>query len=236
MKSPADHLCLALDVADARHAAEWVERTAAFVGTFKIGLQLFTAEGPAVVDRVRRAGARRIFLDLKLHDIPNTVAGAVRAAASLGVDELTLHVSGGRSMLEAASAAAGDMVLLGVTVLTSLDAASLAETGEGMGSPEALVLRRAELAVSCGLRGLVCSPAEVGAVRRALGPGPRLVTPGIRGLGDEGGDQRRTTTAGEARRAGADLLVLGRPILSAADPLAALRRFSTEIAEACDGR
>lgn len=236
MTSAGDALCLALDVADVEQAVSWVERTRDAVGTYKVGLQLYTAEGPAVVDRLRRAGARRIFLDLKLHDIPNTVAGAVRAAAALGVDELTVHVGGGRAMLESAQAAAGPVLLLGVTVLTSLDAAALFEIGEGSLAPADLVLRRARLAAACGLGGLVCSPAEVAAVRDAVGPALRLVTPGIRCPGDPVGDQRRTATATEARRAGADVLVVGRSITSSPDPGARLRALTTEIESVHDGR
>jgi orotidine-5'-phosphate decarboxylase len=231
-----DALCLALDVADADAAVAWVARTCGAVATYKIGLELFTSEGPSVVDRIRRAGAERVFLDLKLHDIPNTVAGAVRSLSRLGVDDLTVHVAGGRAMLEAARAAAGSMRLLGVTVLTSLDAVALAEVGEGGAEPADVVCLRARLAAACGLGGVVCSPVEVGRVREVVGPGLRLVTPGIRNLSDAAGDQRRTLTPAEARRAGADLLVIGRPVLSAADPEAALQAIVRDIEGVDDGR
>lgn len=236
MIAARDALCLALDVADADAAMAWVARTRDLVCTYKIGLELFTAEGPSVVDRVRRAGAQRIFLDLKLHDIPNTVAGAVRSVARLGVDDLTVHVAGGRAMLEAARVAAGSMRLLGVTVLTSLDRAALAEVGEGETEPAELACLRARLAADCGLGGIVCSPVEVARIRAVVGASVRLVTPGIRSATDAAGDQRRTMTPAEARRAGADLLVIGRPVLAAAQPEEALRAIVRDVERADDGR
>ncbi|MCA9561144.1 MAG: orotidine 5'-phosphate decarboxylase, partial [Myxococcales bacterium] len=146
----ADHLCLALDVASAEDAVAWVRRTRSAFGTYKIGLQAFCAEGPTLLDRVRAAGAERVFLDLKLHDIPNTVAGAVRSLGELGVDLLTVHVAGGRVMLEAARAAApSGLQLVGVTLLTSLDQTLAAEVGLAE-APAALVSRRAALAADCG--------------------------------------------------------------------------------------
>ena len=212
-------LCLALDVATVEEACVWVRRMTAHFGTFKIGLRLFCAQGPSVVDRVREAGAERIFLDLKLHDIPQTVADAVSALTAAGPDLLTVHTAGGAEMLRRAQAATeGRITLLGVTVLTSLDASDLSSTG-CESSPLAVTLKRARLAVDAGLGGLVCSPEEVSAVRTDLGELSRiLVTPGIRPSGGELDDQRRVATPREAVRAGANLLVIGRPVLTATRP------------------
>ncbi len=230
MNTARDAVCLALDVTDVDEATAWVARLRSRIGTFKIGLQLFCAEGPSVLSAVRRAGADRIFLDLKLHDIPNTVAGAVRALAGQGSDLLTIHTAGGRDMLAAAQAAAGEMRLLGVTVLTSLDAARLAESGH-TGDPAAVVRQRARLAIEAGLTGLVCAASEVAEVRRVTGPGCFLVTPGIRLAGGELGDQLRVATPGAARLAGADLLVVGRPVLDAAIPEATVDRILADWSE-----
>lgn len=216
MNASSAAFCLALDVPDAATAAVWVARCAAQFSTFKIGLQLFCAEGPAVVDAVRKAGARRVFLDLKLHDIPNTVAAAVRSLRGLGVDELTIHTDGGREMMAAAQAEAGPVTLLGVTVLTSLDAAALTELGVPE-SPAEAVRRRAELAIASGLPGLVCAATDAADLRARLGAHVRLVTPGIRLPTGATGDQRRVATPGAARAAGSDLLVIGRPVLDAVD-------------------
>ncbi len=222
-------LALALDVPDAATAAARVRQTASRVDVFKIGLQLFCAEGPRVVDAVREAGARAIFLDLKLHDIPNTVAGAVRSLDRLGVDYLTVHTSGGRAMLEAAAeAAGGGPCLLGVTVLTSLDATGLDEVCVAT-SPEAAVLARGRLATQSGIRGLVCSPHEAAGLRDALGSALVLVTPGIR-AGADVGDQKRVATPARAVAAGASMLVLGRAVTAAADPVAVLDRIRAEVA------
>jgi orotidine-5'-phosphate decarboxylase len=173
-----------------------------------------------------------VFLDLKLHDIPSTVAGAVRAARELGANLLTVHVAGGREMLEAAREAAGDdLGLLGVTVLTHLDQAALGEL-DIPGDVASRVQHWASLAAACSLRGLVCSPMEVGAIR-SRHPSPfLLVTPGIRPAGSEKGDQRRVTTPAEALRQGADLLVVGRPLTRAADPAVALEALLGELAAA----
>ena len=215
-------LALALDVPDGAAAEALVRRTADRVDVFKVGLQLFCAEGPAVVRSVRAAGARAIFLDLKLHDIPNTVAGAVRSLAALGVDYLTVHVGGGREMLQAATyEAPKGLRLLGVTVLTSLDDAALSAVGVP-GSPQATVLARARLARESGLSGLVCSPLELATLRSELGTDPLLVTPGIRFASAAGDDQSRVATPAQAARDGASMLVLGRVVTAAADPVAAL--------------
>ncbi len=211
-------LCLALDVPGADEAEGWVHRTAHVFGTFKIGLQLFCAEGPSIVKRVRAAGATRIFLDLKLHDIPNTVAGAIKSLGRWGIDDLTVHVSGGPAMLDAALEAARKhaIALLGVTVLTSLDRAALARTGvERDIGP--LVAERARMAVERGVPGLVCSAQEAASLRRALGPDIELVTPGIRLTASEHGDQKRVTTPARALADGASRLVIGRAITAAAD-------------------
>jgi orotidine-5'-phosphate decarboxylase len=215
---PGPLVCLALDVVSGDAAVGWVGRLAAHVDVFKIGLQLFCAEGPGIVRDVRAAGARRIFLDLKLHDIPNTVAGAVRSLRGLGIDYLTLHVGGGVEMLHAAQAEAGPICLLGVTVLTSLDDGALARTGH-TSTARALVARRARLAVDAGLGGLVCSPLEVAEVRAAVGASPTLVTPGIRlDAASATDDQRRIATPEAAQRDGASMLVVGRPLLNAPEP------------------
>lgn len=221
--SPDPRLCLALDVPGATDAERWVARTRDTFGTFKIGLRLFCAEGPAVVRRVRAAGAARVFLDLKLHDIPNTVAGAIGSLAALGVDDLTVHLSGGAAMLRAAVSAAdaSGIHLLGVSVLTSLDGPALAATGVER-PVEALVLQRARLATACGLSGLVCSPREAARLRATLGAQLELVTPGIRLVPGTEGDQKRATTPGRALADGADRLVIGRAVTAAADVDAAL--------------
>ena len=217
------HLCLALDVPDTARAVEWVRRTSDQVELFKVGLELFCAEGPAVVRAVRAAGARGVFLDLKLLDIPNTVAGAVRSVTELGVDLLTVHVSGGPEMLARAVEAAGARGprLLGVTVLTSLDAT------------EAEVLARGRAGVSAGLGGLVCSAREVAAMRATVDPDSVLVTPGIRLAPPAAGpvdDQARVASPQAAVAAGADVLVVGRAVTAAPDPEAALATLRAAVA------
>ncbi len=234
MTSPADAFCLALDVPDVASAEAWVRRAHQRIGTFKVGLQLFCAEGPDVVRRLRAAGARCIFLDLKLHDIPNTVGSTVRALSHLGVDLLTIHTAGGTEMMRAALAESGPTRLLGVTVLTSLDAAALAEIGDAS-NPALQVDRRAAAAVQTGLTGLVCSAAEVARVRALVGPDVALVTPGIRLADAAGDDQKRVATPGRARREGATLLVVGRPVLAATDWAAALTRLEDDWRGGDDG-
>jgi len=215
-------LCVALDVADADAARRATRSLAEHVDVFKIGLQLFCAEGPSVIEAVRNAGAQEIFLDLKLHDIPNTVAGAVKSARRHAVDYLTLHTGGGRAMLEAALSEAGPIKLLGVTVLTSLTDHDLSEAGHTLGAP-ALVEQRVALAADVGLAGVVCSPLELTAVAAKLGSGACIVTPGIRLEGDASADQRRVATPERALADGATMLVVGRPILGAVDPVAVAR-------------
>jgi len=216
-------LCIALDTPDLDRAVALGAAVAPHCGMLKVGLELFAAAGPDAVRRLRTL--RPVFLDLKLHDIPNTVAGAVRALLSLGPALLTLHAAGGAAMLGAAreaAAAAGDARprLLAVTVLTSLDGDALAATGV-TGDPAAQVLRLARLALDAGADGLVCAATEVAMLRSALGPAPLLVVPGIRPAGAAAGDQARTATPAAALAAGADWLVVGRPITTAADPGAA---------------
>lgn len=200
----------------------------------KVGKELFTRAGPAIVERLRAQGFD-VFLDLKFHDIPNTVAGACRAAAELGVWMVDVHAFGGRRMLEEARAAVEGFsprpLLVAVTVLTSLGVEDLRELGFNV-TPEDLVLRLAHLSADCGLDGVVCSAAELVTLRARLGAALRLVTPGIRPRGHAHGDQKRVTTPGEALRQGASHLVIGRPITAARDPLAALAAIEAEIAAA----
>ena len=224
-----------LDVASLEEARAQVALLAGEVGVFKVGLELFTAAGPAAVQLVHDAGAR-CFLDLKLHDIGETVARSVAAAMSLRVAFLTVHAAtGGRALARAAAAAAGsETTLLAVTVLTSLDDADLAEIGVA-GPTGAAVERLARVAVEAGVPGLVCSTQECAALRAAFGPagtGPVLVVPGVRPAGAATNDQRRVATPAEAIRAGADHLVVGRPIRDAADPRAAARAVVAAISEA----
>ena len=213
------------------------------VGTFKLGLEAFTAHGPDLVRELVSLGAP-VFLDLKLHDIPNTVGAAAAAAARTGASILNGHASGGRDMMRAAgerareAAAAAGLPLpkvIAVTILTSLDAGSLREVGFA-GSPEDAAVRLAALALASGLDGVVCSPREVASVRAACGAGFLLVVPGIRPGDSAAGDQKRIADPGSAIRAGADLLVVGRPILGAADPVGAARAIAAEITEALPGR
>lgn len=229
--SAVDRLVFPLDVPDLDDARAWISRLAGRVGVFKVGLELFTAVGPDAVRLVHDAGAR-CFLDLKIHDIPATMAGAVRSASRLGVAYLTVHASAGPTALRAVAEAAGPGTqLLAVTVLTSMDQAELGAVGLP-GSPEENVLRFGRLAVGSGVSGLVCSPHECAPLRTALGDGPVLMVPGIRPAGAELGDQKRAATPGSAIAAGADLLVVGRPIRNATDPVAAADAVVAEIAAA----
>jgi orotidine-5'-phosphate decarboxylase len=227
-----DRLIVALDVPNAVEATKLAGQIGEAAGTFKVGNQLFTAEGPQVV-RDLVASGRKVFLDLKFHDIPNTVAGAVAAAAQLGVSMLTVHASGGSRMLKAAVEAAGSgPMVLAVTVLTSLNDADMAEIGIS-GRVRDQALRMAALARSCGCPGIVVSPNEAAAIRRELGTGFAIVTPGIRPAGSQAGDQARFATPADAIRAGATYLVVGRPITGDQDPAAAARAVLAEIDEAC---
>jgi len=223
-----DRLCAALDFPSWSAAEPFARSVAPEVGLLKVGLELFAAEGPAAV-RAAAALGRPVFLDLKLHDIPNTVEGAARSAAATGASLLTVHASGGTEMVRAAVRGAGPgLRILAVTILTSLDAEGLALVGLA-GPPVDAVIRLARLAVDAGAHGLVCSPLEVVAVRARLGPGPLLVVPGVRPAGAARGDQARVATPQEAVRAGADVLVLGRPLREAADPAAAARAIALSL-------
>ncbi len=236
---PHRRIALPLDVADAREAGRLADRLAAEVGVLKIGLELFVAEGPAILALGARHD-RDVFLDLKLHDIPETVERAVAAAARHGVRYLTVHAAGGPDMLRraverAARESGGRMQLLAVTVLTSMAEPDLRATGVDR-RPGDQVLALAKLAWSQGVRGFVCSPLEVAALRAALGPDATLVVPGVRAAGAPQGDQKRVATPGQAIRDGADLLVVGRPIRDAADPVAAAREIAAEISSALSDR
>ena len=225
-------IIVALDVPKAEKAIALAELLAPVVGAFKIGSELFTNAGPEIVRHLRHTGAS-VFLDLKFHDIPNTVAKAVAAATRLNVQMLTIHTSGGLAMMRAAEQAAQELagqlgikspLILGVTVLTSLSSDDLAEVGQTSHVGKQ-VERLAALAVQAGLRGLVCSPLELAALRQLLPANVQLVTPGIRTTHEEAGDQKRTLTAREAMAAGANWLVIGRPIYAAPNPREAAEKI-----------
>lgn len=223
-----ERICAALDFPTWERAAPFAAAIAPHVGMLKVGLELFAAEGPAAVRAAAGLG-RPVFLDLKLHDIPNTVEGAARSAAASGAALLTVHASGGSEMVRAAvRGAGGKLRVLAVTVLTSLDAAALERIGL-QGPPETAVVRLARLAVEAGAGGLVCSPHEVAAVRAAVGPGPLLVVPGVRPAGVAVGDQARVATPEQAVAAGADVIVVGRPLRDAPDPIAAARDVAASL-------
>lgn len=225
-------IILALDVGDRGAASVMLDRVSGHVTWVKIGLQLFTREGPSIVEAIAARGFR-IFLDLKLHDIPNTVGSAVRSLSSLPVELLTLHSSGGGEMLRAAVGARNDsgsaMRLLAVTVLTSMDDAGLAEIGMA-GPAGAAVKRLAGVALGAGVDGLVCSPLELRDLRSSFGPDPVLVTPGVRPASASRDEQKRVMTPSAAVAAGASFLVIGRPILQAPDVAAAVAGIRSEIA------
>jgi orotidine-5'-phosphate decarboxylase len=234
MGQPASRVIVALDIPRLAEAADLARRLAPHVAAVKIGSQLFTAEGPRAVQAMRAHGLR-VFLDLKFHDIPHTVAGAVAAARSLGAWMLNVHASGGPAMLRAAAeaAAGGDApdarpLVLGVTVLTSLEESDLRAAFGSTRSLGEQVLYLAREVQSAGLDGVVASPHEVTDIRKACGSGFLIVTPGVRPAQVDPGDQRRVMTPGEAIRAGADYIVVGRPILAAKDPVEAARRATEE--------
>ena len=213
-----NRLIAALDVPDRTAADALVARLGGVPSWVKIGLELFCAAGP---DMVRAyVTERRVMLDLKLHDIPETIARTTARVASLGVGLLTVHASGGRAMLRAAVDAAGQTRVLAVTVLTSLDDADLADIGAN-GPVVELAVRRARLAIEAGCAGVVSSAREAAAIRAVAPPGFLIVTPGVRPADGAHGDQKRVTTPKQAREAGADLVVIGRPLRDAADPAAA---------------
>jgi orotidine-5'-phosphate decarboxylase len=227
---PCD-LILVLDAPSPRDVTPTLKQLAGTVRWVKVGLEMFTASGPDCVREIAGLGFN-VFLDLKLHDIPNTVAKAVESVSRLPIQMLTLHTGGGREMMawavKAQQQSAPGLRLLGVTVLTSMDEKGLAETGVP-GPAEAQVVRLGRLAVDAGLRGLVCSPLEIAPLRAALPAGVTLVTPGIRPREAKADDQTRVMTPGEAARAGADFIVVGRPIFKAPDPVAAARAILAEL-------
>lgn len=224
-------LILVLDAQSPREVAPVLRQLQGTVRWAKLGLEMFTACGPDAVREIADLGFK-VFLDLKLHDIPNTVAKAVESASRLPVGMLTLHTSGGREMMEWAVKAqrqhAPDLLLLGVTVLTSMGGPALAATGVA-GTPEDQVVRLGRLAADAGLRGLVCSPLEIAPLRAVLPPEVKLVTPGIRPRDARADDQTRVMTPAEAVRAGSNYLVVGRPIFKAPDPVAAARAILAEV-------
>ena len=225
---PGNRLIAAIDAPGRAEADQLIEQLGGVPGWIKLGLELFCAEGPAIVrDSVARG--RRVMLDLKLHDIPETVARATARVAALGAELLTVHAAGSRAMLEAAVRAAGALRVLAVTVLTSLDEADLDLIG-ALAPVRELVVRRARLAIDAGCAGVVASPHEIAAVRAIAPPGFLIVTPGVRPTGAEAGDQKRVMTPREARAAGADLIVVGRPLRQARDPAAAARAIVADLA------
>lgn len=228
MSETRDRLIIALDVDSARQAQQVVQSLGESASTFKVGKQLFTSEGPQIVRDLVSSG-KKVFLDLKFHDIPNTVSSAVRQACELRISMLTVHASGGSKMLKAAADAAGNATLvLAVTVLTSLSDDDLSEIGIS-GNVQAQVLRLAALARANGIRGLVASAHEARELRRELGEDFAIVTPGVRPAGTSKGDQARVVTPAGALRAGASHIVVGRPITEAADPALAVREILAEL-------
>lgn len=226
-RSPVDRLILALDVPTVAEARAVVAETEGDVGVYKVGLELIYAGGVEFARELAASG-KRVFLDGKLHDIDNTVAGAVRSILSVGATFLTLHAY--PKTMAAAVAARGDapLALLAVTVLTAFDDADLAEAGYRAGVAETVAMRAAQ-AKAAGVDGIVCSPREVGALRALVGPDVLLVTPGVRPAGSAAGDQKRVATPAEAIRSGADMIVVGRPILGATDRRAAARAIVAEL-------
>ena len=233
MRGRSTRLIVALDTKDTAQAVRWRHETAGHAGAVKLGLEFTYACG---LDAVREAaGDSPLFLDLKLHDIPNTVASAIGSLAALRPAMLTIHASGGRAMIAAARAAVNETfpenarpLLLAVTVLTSMDADALHETGVE-GSVESQVVRLGRLAIESGADGLICSSHEIAPLRQALGDKPVLVVPGIRPAGSALGDQKRVMTPAQARDAGADWIVVGRPITRASDPAAAAAAIAAEL-------
>lgn len=227
--SAKEKIIVAVDAPDSGSALRLIGSLSGEGCLFKIGLQLFTSVGPALVKDVLASGAR-VFLDLKFHDIPNTAKEAVRSAVSLGVDMTTIHLAGGPSMVSESVAAAKDSktLVLGVTVLTSMDDATLDVVGVPCPTADQ-VLRLAGMGSRCGLRGVVASPHEITLLREEFGQSLVIVTPGVRPAGSDLADQRRVMTPGEAVRCGADFLVIGRPITGASSPRDAFLRIADEI-------
>jgi orotidine-5'-phosphate decarboxylase len=231
--TPRDRLAVALDLPNEHEALKLVDRLGQTCQWFKVGMELYYAAGNSIVQQLRDRGFN-VFLDLKLHDIPNTVAGAVRSVTHAGASLLPIHATGGAAMMSAAAEAAaapGAPRLLAVTVLTSMDANELAGIGI-TASPAEQVLRLARLAHASGIDGMVCSPEEVAVLRKETGPNTLLVIPGIRPTGSAIGDQKRIATPAEAIAHGASMLVVGRPITRATDPAQAAQAILQEIAEA----
>lgn len=220
-------IAVALDTTDMATATRWTQSVAPYVTTVKVGLELFCHEGPAVVEKVRAAADVDLFLDLKLHDIPATVAGAARAVSALRPTYLTVHASGGPAMIAAAAEALPETRIAAVTILTSLSAADLSAIGID-GAPEEAVRRLALLAVGAGARALVCSPQEVAIVRAVVPADITLITPGVRPAGAGSDDQARVATPEQALAEGADLLVIGRPITGADDIAAAAHAIAVK--------
>jgi orotidine-5'-phosphate decarboxylase len=240
-KTAADRLIVALDFPSAAAALELADQLQGLCHWFKVGMELYYAAGNSIVERLRERG-HSVFLDLKLHDIPNTVGSAVRSVAASGASLLTIHAAGGEKMMRAAAETAsgpGSPRLLAVTVLTSMDAAELRATGIGSdtgivpkGLAQSQVVRLARLACNAGIDGLVCSAEETPALRAELGLTPLLVVPGIRPRGGDAADQSRIATPADAIARGASMLVVGRPITRAADPAKAAAAILSEIATA----
>jgi orotidine-5'-phosphate decarboxylase len=229
--APSAPIAVALDARDLETAATWASAVAPHVSTVKVGLELYLRYGPDVVSAVRGASRVGVFLDLKLHDIPATVAGAARSVAGLRPSILTVHAGGGADMVRAAVEAAPETRIAAVTVLTSMDEDDLEQVGL-LGPARDAVRRLAVLAVGAGARALVCSPQEVALLRSEVGPDVTLITPGVRPAGADRGDQSRVATPEEAVAAGADLLVIGRPITRAPDPGAAAASLAAAVRRA----
>ena len=222
-------IAVALDTGDLERAIGWAAAAGPHVSTIKIGLELYLRHGADAVVKCREAsGGRAVFLDLKLHDIPNTVAGAATSVAELGPDFLTVHATGGSAMIRAAAEALPGTRISAVTVLTSLSGDDLDAVGI-VGPATDAVRRLAALSVAAGARAIVCSPHEVSVVRREVGPDITLITPGVRPAGTASGDQSRVATPEEAARDGADLVVIGRPITGAADIAGAARMIGASL-------
>ena len=237
LKTPQDRICIALDVSDLNTAKALTEKLVEYVGFFKVGFELFTGSGPAAIKAVKNLGGK-VFLDLKFHDIPTTVAHAVVVATSQGVSLLNLHASGGVEMMQKAAVQVAETAkqqnldrpfLLAVTVLTSLDSQTLDRELHVVGSLQDHVVHLAKLAIAAGLDGVIASPQEIAPVRQACGQECLIVTPGIRPAGIAAHDQRRVMTPREAIKAGADILVIGRAITASPDPIEATKRILDEV-------
>jgi orotidine-5'-phosphate decarboxylase len=230
-RTAKEKIIVALDVPNLASAVSLVDELGETISWVKVGLQLFTAEGPPIIQAMKMRGLK-VFLDLKFHDIPHTACEAVRSALALGVGMATIHLSGGRQMVRGAVEACrnSSLLILGVTVLTSLDDDQLNEIGVQRNAEEQ-VLELVALGQRCGLRGVVCSPLEIAALRSKFGNSLTIVTPGVRPSDSSLDDQRRVMTPADALRAGADFLVIGRPITAAASPRQAAARIADEITD-----